>query len=358
MIGIILVFHDVFHNWKCIVKQERQRERIIIKTSITSIIEKKSESNYKGCRYNLKYNPYRMISNVSYSYLCPWSVETPTASCLYPAVVDSVAFVAVVATVAAVAAGYSRPPARYPGSPRFPPFFFSSLYPSLSNFTVPCVSFFSFSFFLLFSNRHEPRHFLSPLGETKNAIRSSHGFRDEASRDIGRIGSDTFFGYRSAEKKKNLLSLRTLSTNYFSRRSITELFSLLSFFSLLLLSFSNSHISGDVIFPVLHAKCLLLSLSSSWIERSTLARFLFLPSLLIPSYDSLLLMTFPLSLSLSYRATPHVLRSGYCQRPEPARRALTKRKFPEGCHVIPFHVGGRWHGFESRSGCHLFRERD
>lgn len=226
MIGIILVFHDVFHNWKCIVKQERQRERIIIKTSITSIIEKKSESNYKGCRYNLKYNPYRMISNVSYSYLCPWSVETPTASCLYPAVVDSVAFVAVVATVAAVAAGYSRPPARYPGSPRFPPFFFP-LSLSLSNFTVPCVSFFSFSFFLLFSNRHEPRHFLSPLGETKNAIRSSHGFRDEASRDIG---SDTFFGYRSAEKKKNLLSLRTLSTNYFSRRSITELFSLLSFF--------------------------------------------------------------------------------------------------------------------------------
>ena len=196
-------------------------------------------------------------------------METPTASCLYPAVVDSVAFVAVVATVAAVAAGYSRPPARYPGSPRFPPFFFPSLYPSLSNFTVPCVSFFSFSFFLLFSNHHEPRHFLSPLGETKNAIRSSHGFRDEASRDIGRIGSDTFFGYRSAEKKKNLLSLRTLSTNYFSRRSITELFSLLSFFSLLLLSFSISHISGDVIFPVLHAKCLLLSLSSSWI-RSTL----------------------------------------------------------------------------------------
>lgn len=242
-----------------------------------------------------------MISNVSYSYLCPWSVETPTASCLYPAVVDSVAFVAVVATVAAVAAGYSRPPARYPGSPRFPPFFFSSLYPSLSNFTVPCVSFFSFSFFLLFSNRHEPRHFLSPLGETKNAIRSSHGFRDEASRDIGRIGSDTFFGYRSAEKKKNLLSLRTLSTNYFSRRSITELFSLLSFFSLLLLSFSISHISGDVIFPVLHAKCLLLSLSSSWIERSTLARFLFLPSLLIPSYDSLLLIFIALSLSLLSR---------------------------------------------------------
>lgn len=242
-----------------------------------------------------------MISNVSYSYLCPWSVETPTASCLYPAVVDSVAFVAVVATVAAVAAGYSRPPARYPGSPRFPPFFFP-LSLSLSNFTVPCVSFFSFSFFLLFSNRHEPRHFLSPLGETKNAIRSSHGFRDEASRDIG---SDTFFGYRSAEKKKNLLSLRTLSTNYFSHRSITELFSLLSFFSLLLLSFSISHISRDVIFPVLHAKCLLLSLSSSWIERSTLARFLFLPSLLIPSYDSLLLMTFPLSLSLSLIAPPH-----------------------------------------------------
>lgn len=306
MIGIILVFHDVFHNWKCIVKQERQRERIIIKTSITSIIEKKSESNYKGCRYNLKYNPYRMISNVSYSYLCPWSVETPTASCLYPAVVDSVAFVAVVATVAAVAAGYSRPPARYPGSPRFPPFFFP-LSLSLSNFTVPCVSFFSFSFFLLFSNRHEPRHFLSPLGETKNAIRSSHGFRDEASRDIGRIGSDTFFGYRSAEKKKNLLSLRTLSTNYFSRRSITELFSLLSFFfSSSSFFFYFSYISRcNISRFTREMSFIIVILFVDTLDLGWQPRFLFLPSLLIPSYDSLLLMTFPLSLSLSLIAPPH-----------------------------------------------------
>lgn len=129
----------------------------------------------------LKYNPYRMISIVSYSYLCPWSVETPTASCLYPAVVDSVAFVAVVATVAAVAAGYSRPPARYPGSPRFPPFFFSFfLFISFSPFQFHgTVSLFFLSFFFLSSSSSffkspwtTTATFFPPLGEMKNAIRT------------------------------------------------------------------------------------------------------------------------------------------------------------------------------------------
>lgn len=122
----------------------------------------------------LKYNPYRMISIVSYSYLCPWSVETPAASCLYPAVVDSVAFVAVVATVAAVAAGYSRPPARYPGSPRFPPFFLSlslSL-PFQFHGTVSLFFLFFFPFPFFKSAWTTTATFFSPLGEMKNAIRT------------------------------------------------------------------------------------------------------------------------------------------------------------------------------------------
>lgn len=145
----------------------------------------------------LKYNPYRMISIVSYSYLCPWSVETPAASCLYPAVVDSVAFVAVVATVAAVAAGYSRPPARYPGSPRFPPFFLSLSLSLPFQFHGTVSLFFLFFFLFLFSNLHErqPRHFFHRSGKWKTRFerdRSSHFApfplrgstirRDEASR--------------------------------------------------------------------------------------------------------------------------------------------------------------------------------
>ena len=76
-------------------------------------------------------------------------METPAASCLYPAVVDSVAFVAVVATVAAVAAGYSRPPARYPGSPRFPPFFLSLSLSLPFQFHGTVSLFFLFFFFFL-----------------------------------------------------------------------------------------------------------------------------------------------------------------------------------------------------------------
>lgn len=273
-----------------------------------------------------------MISIVSYSYLCPWSVETPTASCLYPAVVDSVAFVAVVATVAAVAAGYSRPPARYPGSPRFPPFFFSFFSLSLSplfNFTVPCL-FFSFLFFFflllpLFSNLHErqPRHFFHRSGKWKTRFerdRSSHFApfplrgstirRDEASRCRTNRIRHVFDIGPQVEK---LLSLPRVPAHTASFCSINEFFhtvrsqnvllslSLFFFLLLFLLSFSPiSHISRDIIFLVLHGKCLLLfsfilfmdTLDLGWLVSYSFA------------FDSfLLLITFPLSFSLI--APPH-----------------------------------------------------